>query len=96
MLVTSLLPTLGKPAECTMQSAVSDMLRSLSCFLFRSHSDITTLSEDDLNDELARLEEAMKKILGVKPRLFRPPYGNYNDESLRVLSNRGYSSKCPF
>lgn len=37
----------------------------------------------------------MKKILGVKPRLFRPPYGNYNDESLRVLSNRGYSSELP-
>lgn len=59
----------------------------------RSHSDITTLSKQDLNDEFERLEVALKKILGVKPILFRPPYGNYNDESSRVLSNRGYSSE---
>lgn len=68
-------------------------LTDLLCCLFRSHSDITTLSEEDLIDELTRLEVAMQKILGVKPRLFRPPYGNYNDESLRVLSDRGYSSQ---
>jgi hypothetical protein len=62
-------------------------------FLYRSHADITTLTESDLDEELRKVEVALKKILGIKPRLFRPPYGNYNEDSLRVLSNRGYSSK---
>lgn len=59
---------------------------------YRSHADITQLSEDDLNEELHKLEIALKKILGVKPKLFRPPFGNYDDAALSVLANRGYSS----
>jgi peptidoglycan/xylan/chitin deacetylase (PgdA/CDA1 family) len=35
------------------------------------HDDISTLSADELNDQLAYVEEALKKILGVKPRFFR-------------------------
>ena len=41
--------------------------------------------------ELWRVEEAMIKILGVKPKWLRPPYGNYNDLVLRVMSERGYT-----
>ncbi|KAH9821207.1 family 4 carbohydrate esterase [Melampsora americana] len=39
-----------------------------------SHPDITTLSAADFNIQLDLVETAMKKILGVKPRYFRPPY----------------------
>jgi peptidoglycan/xylan/chitin deacetylase (PgdA/CDA1 family) len=58
-----------------------------------SHADITKLSASDLNEELRKVEVAMKKILGIKPKLFRPPYGNFNDDALRVLHDRGYSSQ---
>jgi peptidoglycan/xylan/chitin deacetylase (PgdA/CDA1 family) len=40
--------------------------------------------------ELEKLETAFIRILGLKPLYFRPPYGNYNDLVLKVLSERGY------
>ena len=55
-----------------------------------SHADITTLSRDQLHAELEKVEQAFIKILGVKPLYFRPPYGNYNQQSLEVLAERGY------
>ena len=54
---------------------------------------LTKLSESELNTELEKVEVALKKILGIKPKLFRPPYGNYDNDALRVLEDRGYSSK---
>ncbi|GAA5824782.1 hypothetical protein JCM5353_004442 [Sporobolomyces roseus] len=56
-----------------------------------NHADIATLSADELNDELQYVEDALKKIIGVKPRFFRPPYGSYSSEALKVLKNRGYT-----
>ncbi|KAL7007281.1 hypothetical protein EMMF5_003120 [Cystobasidiomycetes sp. EMM_F5] len=56
-----------------------------------THTDITTLSAKDLNSELDKVETAFRKILGVKPRYFRPPFGAYDDKSLEVLSERGYT-----
>ncbi|TYJ53880.1 hypothetical protein B9479_005502 [Cryptococcus floricola] len=56
-----------------------------------SHSDVTTLSDSDLNSELSKVEDAFVKILGVKPKYFRPPYGNINDQALQVLADRGYT-----
>lgn len=58
-----------------------------------SHADITKLSASQLNQELEKVEVALKKILGIKPKLFRPPYGNYDDDALEVLAQRGYSSE---
>lgn len=33
----------------------------------------------------------MTKILGLKPKYFRPPYGKYNDQVLQVATQRGYT-----
>lgn len=33
----------------------------------------------------------MQKILGLKPKYFRPPYGSYSDTLLSVLAARGYT-----
>ncbi|BGP58111.1 hypothetical protein JCM8202_006187 [Rhodotorula sphaerocarpa] len=54
------------------------------------HVDITTLTTDQLHRQLDLLETALWKILGVKPRFFRPPYGRYDQKSLQVLNDRGY------
>ena len=43
------------------------------------------------HDEFWRVEEAMTKILGLKPKYFRPPYGKYNDQVLQVAAQRGYT-----
>ncbi|KAG0666366.1 Carbohydrate esterase 4 protein [Rhodotorula mucilaginosa] len=56
-----------------------------------SHSDITTLTSEELHYQLDLIEAAFRKILGVKPRFFRPPYGTYDNRSLKILQDRGYS-----
>jgi peptidoglycan/xylan/chitin deacetylase (PgdA/CDA1 family) len=45
-----------------------------------------------LTSELDKVEQAFIKILGLRPLWFRPPYGAYNDRSLKVLSERGYTN----
>lgn len=45
-----------------------------------SHADLTTLSHAQIDVEIQRLDEAFIKILGVRPRFIRPPYGSINDE----------------
>jgi peptidoglycan/xylan/chitin deacetylase (PgdA/CDA1 family) len=59
----------------------------------RTHPDIALLSPQALNDELSKIENALKKILGIKPKFFRPPYGSFNQAALDVLESRGYSSE---
>jgi peptidoglycan/xylan/chitin deacetylase (PgdA/CDA1 family) len=36
------------------------------------------------------METALKKILGIKPRFFRPPYGSYNNQVLEILKEYNY------
>ncbi|CEH18036.1 carbohydrate esterase family 4 protein [Ceraceosorus bombacis] len=54
------------------------------------HQDFSQLSRDQINTLLHKNEVAFKRILGVKPLYFRPPYGNLNDQVLSVLAERGY------
>jgi peptidoglycan/xylan/chitin deacetylase (PgdA/CDA1 family) len=44
-----------------------------------AHKDLTRLSWDQIHDEMWRVEQALKKIVGVTPAFMRPPYGNYNN-----------------
>jgi len=44
------------------------------------HYDLTTLTWDEIHDEMWRVELALRNILGVSPAFMRPPYGNYNDQ----------------
>ncbi|KAK4703132.1 hypothetical protein P7C70_g3085, partial [Phenoliferia sp. Uapishka_3] len=55
------------------------------------HDDVTTLNADEFNQQLDLVETALAKILGVKPRFFRPPYGTYNNQALKILKERGYT-----
>ncbi|TRM64700.1 carbohydrate esterase family 4 protein [Schizophyllum amplum] len=56
-----------------------------------SHSDLTTLTWDQIHDEMWRVEEALQKIVGATPAFMRPPYGNYNDQVLSASYVRGQS-----
>ncbi|EGG03026.1 family 4 carbohydrate esterase [Melampsora larici-populina 98AG31] len=55
-----------------------------------SHIHLNSATYEEINQQLDLLEQALIKILGVKPRWFRPPYGEYNDLVLQVLAERGY------
>ncbi|THV06404.1 carbohydrate esterase family 4 protein [Dendrothele bispora CBS 962.96] len=53
------------------------------------HYDLTTLSWDQIHDEMWRTEQALERILGVSPAFMRPPYGNYNDLVRQASAVRG-------
>ncbi|KAA1110256.1 Carbohydrate esterase 4 protein [Puccinia graminis f. sp. tritici] len=55
-----------------------------------SHTNISTLSVHELHQQLDLNERALKKILGIKPKFFRAPYGEHTKENLKVLKQRGY------
>ncbi|KAK7695570.1 hypothetical protein QCA50_000206 [Cerrena zonata] len=44
-----------------------------------AHKDLTTLTWDQIHDEMWRVEQALQRIAGVVPAFMRPPYGNFND-----------------
>ncbi|TFK60306.1 carbohydrate esterase family 4 protein [Pluteus cervinus] len=54
-----------------------------------SHLDLTSLTWDQIHDEMWRVEQALQRILGVYPAFMRPPYGNYNDQVLQASYIRG-------
>lgn len=54
-----------------------------------NHPDITKISTKDLYKEIYSLNKAIKKITRKDVKLFRPPYGEINEKSRRVLFEFG-------
>lgn len=55
-----------------------------------SHPHCRTLGLDAFwNDEVGRTQTVMEKTLGFTPSLFRPPYGELNDEEIELLREKG-------
>ncbi|KZP17883.1 carbohydrate esterase family 4 protein [Athelia psychrophila] len=53
------------------------------------HPDLTTLTFDQIHNEMWLVEQALERILGVTPAFMRPPYGNYNNLVRQVAEERG-------
>lgn len=43
-----------------------------------SHKNLKTISSSDIKSEISKTNSAVSKVIGRKPTLLRPPYGNYN------------------
>ncbi|KAF9533665.1 chitin deacetylase [Crepidotus variabilis] len=56
-----------------------------------AHKDLTTLSWDQIHDEMWRVEQAVSRITGAYVAFMRPPYGNYNQQVLDASGIRGQS-----
>jgi len=54
-----------------------------------SHKNLSTLTYQQLQSELGRTDEALERLVGVKPAFMRPPYGSYNDLVRQVAAERG-------
>ncbi|KAF8993114.1 carbohydrate esterase family 4 protein [Hymenopellis radicata] len=54
-----------------------------------AHEDLTTLTWDQLHDEMWRVEQALQRIVGASPAFMRPPYGNYNKLVREAAEARG-------
>lgn len=44
----------------------------------------------DIREEMHRIEQAFREILGVVPRYMRPPFGEHSTRVRRVLEEMGY------
>lgn len=54
-----------------------------------NHADLTKLSPSDVKSEITDQASGVQKAGIPRPRLFRPPYGAFNDETLRVARRAG-------
>jgi peptidoglycan/xylan/chitin deacetylase (PgdA/CDA1 family) len=55
-----------------------------------SHKDLTQQSASGIQTEITRLETALKKILGIRPKWLRPPYGGQNSNMLNTMRGLNY------
>ncbi|MEU7603740.1 polysaccharide deacetylase family protein [Streptomyces sp. NPDC040724] len=57
-----------------------------------THPNLRTLPFEGQKKEICGQQERLEKRFGTRPPLFRPPFGNYNDDTLRAASECGVSS----
>ncbi|MFF8271113.1 polysaccharide deacetylase family protein [Streptomyces sp. NPDC016562] len=57
-----------------------------------THPNLRTLSYEGQKKEICGQQDRLEKRFGQRPPLFRPPFGNYNDDTLRAASECGVSS----
>ena len=55
-----------------------------------SHKHLRSLSPKDILWQIERCEEAFKKILKLKPKFIRMPYGEYNRAAGKIIKEKGY------
>lgn len=55
-----------------------------------THSYMSKMNAEDIRAELAASSKAIENITGDKVELFRPPYGDYDDELIKTASEQGY------
>ncbi|CAO3681647.1 chitin deacetylase [Rhizopus azygosporus] len=54
------------------------------------HKELTTISNEQVIGELKWTEEAIKEVIGVTPRLMRPPRGDIDDRIRYIVHQLGY------
>lgn len=55
-----------------------------------THSYMSKQNAEEIKKELTTSSEAIEEITGKKVELFRPPYGDYDDELVKTASELGY------
>lgn len=55
-----------------------------------THPHMTQLSEEKMRQELHSMSDKLETITGKRPVLFRPPYGDYNNQVVSVSRQEGY------
>ncbi|KAJ3148191.1 chitin deacetylase [Geranomyces michiganensis] len=55
-----------------------------------THAALTTLTNEQIIAEVLYAEALVTRIIGVRPRLFRPPYGDIDDRVRAILGALGY------
>jgi peptidoglycan/xylan/chitin deacetylase (PgdA/CDA1 family) len=54
-----------------------------------SHQDFSTITGDEMKQEILLTQQFMYDLLGYQTNLFRLPYGTYNENALNVIGENG-------
>ena len=54
------------------------------------HDHMTKLSADAIRKDLDAISDKVETLTGQRPTLFRPPYGDYNNQVVSVAREEGY------
>ncbi len=55
-----------------------------------THPDMSSISVEEIREELLDSAEAVRNITGISPELFRAPSGAYNDILIKTATEEGY------
>lgn len=55
-----------------------------------THVHMPQVSESKMRQELKEMSDMTEELIGVRPTLFRPPYGDYNNKVVTVSREEGY------
>lgn len=55
-----------------------------------SHKLCSQIDREQVEKEILRTENVIKNLTGVKPTLFAPPSGDYDDRTIEVCKDKGY------
>lgn len=55
-----------------------------------THPHMTQISIEKMKEEVQKCDEKIQKITGVKPTLFRAPYGDYNNDVVQAMRETGH------
>jgi peptidoglycan/xylan/chitin deacetylase (PgdA/CDA1 family) len=55
-----------------------------------THPDLTTLSSAQIISEMTKTSDEIFRVIGVRPKYMRPPYGNINSFVIDVVTGMGY------
>lgn len=55
-----------------------------------THAKMTKLSEEDIINEIEATSDKIEGIIGKRPIVYRPPFGEYDNKSIEVCEKLGY------
>ena len=55
-----------------------------------SHAHFSQISESQMRQELDSCSDKIEALTGIRPTLFRPPYGDYNSKVVTLVRAEGY------
>lgn len=55
----------------------------------RNHLKMSALAEEDIMAELGYVNDKVRELTGKTPRVFRPPFGDYNDRLVDTVNSAG-------
>lgn len=55
-----------------------------------THPKMTQISIEKMKEELSTCDDKIEKVIGVRPTLFRAPYGDYNNNVVQTARETGH------